>query len=181
MSPLRSSSLVLAFFISCIAIPTCAHAQERRSPNARAVVPDSCPITKPGDRPFTPPHKYRRYLNKASFWYGTDRLWIALPTSGVWAGLSHYEPGDPTFRQKIAWYRAGLEADDKISTPLKITGRRLEAPAPALLSDPFTGVSTMMDGIAFFMSGVNFPTHGCWEVTGRYQRDELTFVIWIAP
>ena len=28
--------------------------------------------------------------------------------------------------------------------------------------------------------GINLPTLGCWEITGRYESDELTFVVWIA-
>src|SRR5215471_1284177 len=27
--------------------------------------------------------------------------------------------------------------------------------------------------------GVSFPTLGCWEITRRYDDDELTFVIWV--
>jgi len=180
MSLLRPLSLVLASLISCVTTTTYAHAQEKLPPDGRTVVPDSCSVTRPGDRPFVPPRKYRHQLGKDYFWYGTDRLWVVLPASGMWAGLPHYEPGDPTFRQKIAWWRLGLEADTKLPTPFRITGRRLDAPAPPLLSDPVTGVSAMTDSTPFFMSGVNFPTPGCWEVTGRYDQDELSFVIWIA-
>jgi hypothetical protein len=31
------------------------------------------------------------------------------------------------------------------------------------------------------MTGINFPTVGCWEITGRYESDELTFIVWVAP
>ena len=27
--------------------------------------------------------------------------------------------------------------------------------------------------------GVSFPKLGCWEITRRYDDDELTFVIWV--
>jgi len=30
------------------------------------------------------------------------------------------------------------------------------------------------------MVGMNFPTLGCWEITGHYENDELTFVVWVA-
>jgi hypothetical protein len=29
------------------------------------------------------------------------------------------------------------------------------------------------------MTGINFPTTGCWEITGRYESDEVTFVVWV--
>jgi hypothetical protein len=28
--------------------------------------------------------------------------------------------------------------------------------------------------------GINLPTLGCWEITGHYEGDELTFVVWVA-
>jgi hypothetical protein len=31
----------------------------------------------------------------------------------------------------------------------------------------------------FMVTGVNFPTLGCWEVTGDYHGDNLTFVVWV--
>jgi hypothetical protein len=31
------------------------------------------------------------------------------------------------------------------------------------------------------MTGIDFPTAGCWEMTGRYNDEELTFVVWVSP
>jgi hypothetical protein len=28
--------------------------------------------------------------------------------------------------------------------------------------------------------GIDFPTLGCWEITGHYEDDELTFVVWVS-
>jgi hypothetical protein len=28
--------------------------------------------------------------------------------------------------------------------------------------------------------GINFPTLGCWEITGQYQDAQVTFVVWVA-
>jgi hypothetical protein len=33
---------------------------------------------------------------------------------------------------------------------------------------------------AAMVVGINFPTLGCWEITGRYGDDTLTFVVWLA-
>jgi hypothetical protein len=33
---------------------------------------------------------------------------------------------------------------------------------------------------AALVVGINFPTLGCWEITGRYRDDTLTFVVWVA-
>jgi hypothetical protein len=182
MPPLRTLSLLLLCASGTWIPVTNANSQERPAAVKPVVAPDSCPVTKPGDRPFVPPSQYPRTLGKDQFWYGTERLWVALPTSGTWA-LGHYEPQDPTFRQKIQWWREGLDADALPRGKFKITGKRLDSPAPPLLSD--SGVSEgvfehgIVNGPPFIMSGVNFPTLGCWEVIGRFEQDELTFVIWI--
>jgi hypothetical protein len=187
MAPLRSLSLLLLCASSTWIPLTDPNSQEKPAAVKPVVVLDSCPVTKPGDRPFVPPSKYPKQLDKDHFWYGTDRLWVALPSSGTWAGLPHYTPQDPTFRQKIMWWREGLDADADLRGKFKITGKRLDSLAPPLLSDPVSGVSGgviehgTVKGPPFIMSGVNFPTLGCWEVIGHFEQDELTFVIWIAP
>jgi hypothetical protein len=30
------------------------------------------------------------------------------------------------------------------------------------------------------LTGINFPTLGCWEITGRYKDEALTFVVFVA-
>ena len=37
------------------------------------------------------------------------------------------------------------------------------------------------DTQSFMLIGGDFPTAGCWQVTGRYGTDELSYVVWIAP
>jgi len=36
------------------------------------------------------------------------------------------------------------------------------------------------DWKSFLVGGINFPSAGCWEITGHYEGDELTFVVWVA-
>ena len=31
------------------------------------------------------------------------------------------------------------------------------------------------------LTGVGFPTLGCWKVTGQYKDAELSVVVWVAP
>jgi len=75
---------------------------------------------------------------------------------------------DGPFGVKLGWWR-------NVSGSVVISGRRLDAPAP-----PFAGKG--LDGYGssgFQASGVDVPTEGCWEVTGRIGESELTFVIFI--
>ena len=46
----------------------------------------------------------------------------------------------------------------------------------------YGATNAMADDIGEAMlTGVEFPTLGCWEVTGQYKKTELSFVIWVAP
>jgi tetratricopeptide (TPR) repeat protein len=143
-------------------------------------VPDTCRITKPGDQPFVPPPPYPSKSPAGALWFGTDRLWTILEEKGAWEGLPHYTPSDPTFRQVLFWWRQGYDWDAEPRPPLTVTGRSLDAPAPPLMVDPANGGYREEDWKSFMVVGINLPTLGCWEITGHYGSDELTFVVWVA-
>jgi len=158
----------------CLAFVSVSFAQQPGSPSAP--VPDTCPVTKPGDRPIVPPPPYPAKAPKGAFWFGTDRLWTLLGKDGVWRGLPHYTPTDPTFRQKLFWWSQGY--DWKTRPHLTVTGRRLDAPAPPLMADTANGGYQEEDK-PFMVVGINLPTLGCWEITGDYEGDKLSFVVWV--
>jgi hypothetical protein len=137
-------------------------------------IPATCPVTKPSDKPFVPPYPYPPRPYPGGSWFGTDRLWTAAPVA--WRGLSHYTPDDPTFRQKMQWWRQGYDYRTEPIPKLRVTGRRLDAPAPPLISE----VNNVAGTLPSMMVGINLPSLGCWEITGHYEADELTFVVWVA-
>jgi hypothetical protein len=142
-------------------------------------VPDTCPVTKPSSQPFVPPTPYSTKPNADIFWYGTGELWTSLPTTGTWNGLPHYTPTDPSFRQKMFWGRQGYDWHTEPRPNLKVTGRRLDSSAPPLAADRASN-GWVYRNQPFMVVGINFPTLGCWEVTGHYGIQELTFVVWVA-
>ena len=142
-------------------------------------VPDTCPVTKPSDQPFVPPFPKPAKQPEDSFWFGTDRLWTQLPANGTWRGLPHYTPDDPTFRQKLFFGRQGYDTHKEPEPKLRVMGSRLNSPAPPVLADRATNGWVHPDQ-QYMIVGINFPTLGCWEITGHYEDDELTFVIWVA-
>jgi len=141
---------------------------------------NGCPVTTRDQTiPFVPPKPYSQEAPNSSFWFGTEKLWTTLPIDGAWRGLGHYTPNDPTFRQKLFLWRQGYDWHTEPRPNVKVTGRRLDAEADPLFVDRPTNVSTEPGGM---LVGINFPTVGCWEITGRYGDDALTFVLWvIAP
>jgi hypothetical protein len=102
--------------------------------------------------------------------YGNGSLWVG----GLWPnGVVIMTRGDvgPDGRlgMKFGWYRL-------TSGYLRITGRRLDAPAPPASGLTFPGGYGLT---GFNASGVIFPTEGCWRVTGRVGRVTLTFVTFV--
>jgi len=143
--------------------------------------PATFKVTRPPEHTFVPPSPYpdRASPNGTGFWFGTAKLWTSLPANGVWSGLPHYTPDDPTFRQKLFWFRAGYDWHIEPQPKLTITGRRLDSVAPPLAADQANNGWTQRDQ-PFMVVGINFPTLGCWEVTGHYKDEKLSYVVWVA-
>ena len=143
--------------------------------------PATCLATRPPARPFVPPSPYPvKPPGEGRFWFGTEKLWTALPADGTW-WLPHYRPTDSSYRQKIFWWRKGYHWRADPTPNLKVTGRRLDAAARPLVVSRATNGYREQDLKSFMVVGVDFPTLGCWEITGRFEGDRLTFVVWVAP
>jgi len=104
--------------------------------------------------------------------YMNDALWTMLRMWSDQDGIVH-APRDQRIDEKggingmkWAWYRF------KPGT-LTITGQRLDAPADPLTAHVPEGYSDT----GFQVAGINFPSVGCWEVTGHLGEDSLTFVV----
>ena len=137
-----------------------------------------CPVTQPPEPPFEPSPPYAPSSPGAGqFWYGTDRLWTRVPTSGTWPGLRGNPDG---YTQKVFWWREGYSWEHDPTPQLTVTGRRLDAPAPPLKASKATNAFAE-DIKSAMLVGVNFPTRGCWEITGKIADQELSFVVWLGP
>jgi hypothetical protein len=174
----------LLLLLSLLLLPQTFLAEQSESVKRGA--PDSCPVTKASDRPFIPPWPYDAEPYPGSSWFGSDRLWTALPANGIWRGV-HFSTIDPASGSKMDWWREAKESwwrqghdwgADSVPK-LKITGRRLDSRAPPLVAE-VAGAAVTKVRDTYVMVGYNFPTLGCWEITGRYEDDELTFVVWVA-
>lgn len=154
----------------------------------KAVAPDvtplvgeglaNCPVTQPPEPPFMPPPPNAPTAPWAGeFWYGTNLLWTRVPTSGMWYGLPHNPDGQ---RQKVFWWREGYIWKEDPTPALTVTGRRLDAPAPPLNASEATNAYAE-DIQSAMLVGVDFPTPGCWEITGKVVDQELSFVVWVGP
>lgn len=149
-----------------------------RSDPESSTPPATCLATKPLNPPFAPPPPYSPNAPFAGeFWYGTEALWTLLPSDGDWQGLPHSPSG---YTQKVFWWRKGYSWTAEPEPPLVMTGRRLDAPAPPPRVSKATNAFAH-DIQSAMLVGIDLPTSGCWEVTGRYEGRELSFVVWVTP
>ena len=142
------------------------------------IPPADCPVTTSENVSFKAPEPHSSVTPwEGIFWYGTEGLWTALHTDGVWAKLPKTSDG---YTQKIMWWSDFYVLKDEPEPALTVTGRRLDAKAGPLRF--YGATNAMADDIGDAMlTGVEFPTLGCWEITGQYKKWGLTFVVWIAP
>jgi hypothetical protein len=151
---------------------------------ALAGVPESCPVTVPGDNAFTPaseapegpPTVYE------DVWYGTPQHWTMVnPQGAVWKGLPVGPDGDvgeKTFR----WSENYSAADPGEFT---VTAEHLNGSAPTIKGskpggsgfNPFMLAPTHE---SVTMVGVELPEPGCWELTAVYKGATLSYVVWVS-
>ena len=145
---------------------------EQRTP------PADCPVTTAENVSFTAPEPFAPTAPwEGIFWFGSEGLWTALHTDGVWAKLPKTSDG---YTQKIMWWSDSYVLKDELEPALVVTGQRLDAKSEPLRF--YGATNAMADDIGEAMlTGVEFPTLGCWEVRGEYKKASLTFVVWIAP
>jgi asparagine N-glycosylation enzyme membrane subunit Stt3 len=79
----------------------------------------------------------------------------------------------------VFWWRDGYVWTEEPEPALSVTAERLDAPAPVLHGSKATNAYASDIGSAMLV-GVDFPTLGCWKITGKYKEAELSFVVWVA-
>jgi hypothetical protein len=147
-------------------------------------VPASCPVTRPSAPAFIPPGPYPKTAPSSPrwFWHGTPGLWTMLQADGVYTGMtaaSTQVPGEISTRNKSFWWSPGFNPMWTPEPTLKIERRRLDDEAPVLAQPRVTNAHHESFGGWTMLTMLEFPTLGCWEVTGSYGGDSVTFVVWV--
>jgi hypothetical protein len=162
---------LLPSFVCLLSLSLASPAQQPGT--TKRPVPETCAVTKPLDHPFVPPRPYRALRsNSGGFLFGTDRFWTLLHSDGIWA------QGEKTLWFRQEWGHRTDKADWVSGSKLAVRARRLDGPAP--LPEILRATSSYTRDLnAFLLGGINFSTPGCWEVSGHYEDDDLTFVVWV--
>ena len=152
--------------------------QTAQTEMASLIPPKDCPVTTSANISFKAPEPFSPIAPwKGIFWYGSEHLWTALNTDGVWSKLPENSDG---YGQKIMWWSSLYSLKDELEPELIVSGRRLDGEAEPLRF--YGATNAMADDIGEAMlTGVEIPTLGCWEITGQYKESEISFVVWVGP
>ena len=144
-------------------------------------IPASCPVTTRPTRPFIPPPEYRRTeLPEHSFFLGTNELFTVIDEPMIW----YWRPQSSgvILTRKVFWYRQGYSWSQEPIPKIKVTGKRIDGPAPPLeLPYDRPSHAIFSPDFAAMLTGVYMPVPGCWEITGDYEGNKLSFVVWVEP
>ncbi|HZD93011.1 MAG TPA: hypothetical protein VE133_02080 [Candidatus Sulfotelmatobacter sp.] len=147
-------------------------------------VPASCRVTPRPATAFIPPSDYHfGNLSPDAFLIGTEKLWTSLSEPMVWKWRPHQPGHEQDLTAKLFWFRVGYSWRTEPIPKIKVTGRRLDGPASALMLPQGPATHAIMDnsGKGAILTGVYVPTPGCWEITGDYEGDKVSFVAWVEP
>jgi hypothetical protein len=133
-----------------------------------------CPVTPASSPAFIPPAPYPPNPPSDSFWFGTEKLWTLLRADGTWQNLPHSDSG---YGQKLFWWRDGYNWTAEPQPKLIVTAKKLNVSAPVVSAPRASNGYRQEDWKSFMVVGIDIPTGGCWEITGRYGKDELKFVV----
>jgi hypothetical protein len=155
-----TSAVVLAL-LNASALHAGRTAQDVQTSACRVTIP---PVHRTPN-PASPSFNYGNKTIRVSLYPPNGKLVAGrLADGGTWATI---QP-DGSIDAKFGWWRAG-------SGKIRISGRRLDAPAPPLRAHVPDGY-----GPGFQATGLTFPTTGCWRVTGRYVRSRLSFTLLVS-
>ena len=136
----------------------------------------ACGVTVPNP-PFSAPPPYPASPPDASeAWFGTPELWTMLELDGeVWdAANASFPVGQKLFWWSSNW--AGMREEPEPA--LTVVATRLDGPGTVRTDDATNAAADSLGGQAM-LSGIEFPTPGCWQVTGEYRGAVLSYVVWV--
>lgn len=139
-------------------------------------IPDDCPVTLPTEPLYVPPGQ-KAIEPGGVFLYGTDALFTQMISSdGRWRGIK----SATGTRNKSAWFRKDAEWREERPYQLVVTAKRIDAVGPMLTVARVTNmlVGKEQEEVAMLLM-LELPERGCWEVTGNYKSDSLSFVVWV--
>jgi len=102
-----------------------------------------------------------------------------LTVDSTWRLESNVGKGN-FYRTKLQYWRKEYDRPTGPQPELIVTAKRLDSEAPLVFAER-ANVSFVTNNILQMMTSINVPTVGCWEITGRYRGQTLSFVVSLEP
>ena len=123
-----------------------------------------CPITLGAGEFLGPP------FPESEHWYGSESLAVMVPGAQAWGTTGP----KALIAVKLFWWSAGFKPG--MESNLKVSIRDLNGNSnDAVVSKPTNANAESLGGWTM-LTGIDFPSEGCWEITGEYLGQFLTFV-----
>jgi len=108
--------------------------------------------------------------NELFGWFGSEKLAALIPHNGRWVGMGK-EHG---YRDKFWWWHSGFDARSRSEEFLSLTVENLESGETFTLNNA-TNASTGSDNYEWnsMLFGMEFPSAGCWQITGIHKEQNL--------
>lgn len=117
-------------------------------------------------------HLLGKQFPSSDTWYGSDALAVVVPSNGIWRGMGR-EHG---YRDKLFWWSPGFRPG--MESNLTVTAIRIDGESsPATVTRPTNAKIASGPGGWMMLVIIEFPSAGCWEITGRYPGQALSFVV----
>lgn len=183
---LSRNAVLLTLIVLMLQMPSGLSAQtgmhqsaEERSLNS--TLPVNCRVTLTSDGVFEPPSPVFGWSSSRTpdqFLYGTAALWTVLPADGTLRGSGPEKPGDFAYHGKLGWFRT--YAPFLEDGPVSLKGKQLDGLAPSFIETHESTAYPGKDGSpAMIVMGMEVPVFGCWEFTGHYKDQDVTFTLWV--
>ena len=138
-------------------------------------VPESCPVTVPGDNAFAPSSKAPEGpppLYEA-VWFETPELWTMINPQGETTD-KRWLHGEKTF-----WWSDNFSVMGELEPDITVTAEHLDGSAPTVeAGGPGTNGSHPTLG-NFMLVGLELSQPGCWKLTAQYKDATLSYVVWV--
>jgi Gram-negative bacterial TonB protein C-terminal len=182
---LSARAVLLTFIALLLQMPSGLSAQTGMYQSAEDTAPHdskpaNCRVTLPSDGVFEPPSTVSVGPSRTAdrFFFGSEGLWTVLPADGTLRGSGPEKPGGFAYHNKFSWFRTHapfLQQDG----PVSLKGKKLDGPAPSFIQTYPGNSHPGEDGNAMIVMGMDVPVFGCWEFTGHYKDQDVTFTIWV--
>ena len=123
-----------------------------------------CPITQGSDS-IGPP------FPRSENWYGGESFAVQLPANGTWLTARD----GALIPVKLFWWSAGFRPGMEASLTVEIRSLN-DQPMTARVSRPTNAHSDSLGGWTM-LTGIEFPDPGCWEISGQYLGQRLSFIV----